>query len=146
MDVKIIIDEAVAKPEVVITAREITPEIQHVIDLLRDNHDRQLLGYNDREVFILDASKIFSIHTEGNKVTAVTDDGSFYLKNRLYEIDENPPNKYFIRISNSEIVNFNKVKSLDLSITGTITLKFKNGDKTYVSRRYVDKIKTHLGL
>ena len=103
MDVKIIIDEAVAKPEVVITAREITPEIQHVIDLLRDNHDRQLLGYNDREVFILDASKIFSIHTEGNKVTAVTDDGSFYLKNRLYEIDENPPNKYFIRIYRSLI-------------------------------------------
>lgn len=146
MDVKIIIDESAASPEVIIKAREITPDIQHVIDLLRGNHDRQLLGYNDREVFILDASKIFSIHTEGNKVTAVTEDGSFHLKNRLYEIDENPPNKFFIRISNSEIVNFNKVKSLDLSITGTITLKFKNGDKTYVSRRYVDKIKMHLGL
>ncbi len=146
MDVKIIIDESVINPEVVIKAREVTPDVQQVIDMLRGNLNRQLLGYNDREVFILDATKIFSIHTEGNKVTAVTEDGSFYLKNRLYEIDENPPNKTFIRISNSEIVNFSKVKSLDLSITGTITLKFKNGEKTYVSRRYVDKIKTHLGL
>ncbi len=118
MDVKIIIDESAASPEVIIKVREITPDIQHVIDLLRGNQNRQLLGYNDREVFILDATKIFSIHTEGNKVTAVTEDGPFHLKNRLYEIDENPPNKYFIRISNSEIVNFNKVKSLDLSITG----------------------------
>jgi DNA-binding LytR/AlgR family response regulator len=95
---------------------------------------------------MLETQAVMSIRTEGGKIIALCDDGTYILKNRLYEIENKPPSKYFVRISNSEIVNFQKVKSLDLSLTGTITLKFKNGDKTYVSRRYVEKIKRHLGL
>ena len=52
----------------------------------------------------------------------------------------------FVRISNSEIVNFGHVTSLDTSISGTISLRMTNGDKAYVSRRYVSKIKKYLGL
>ena len=77
---------------------------------------------------------------------AICDEGTYLLKNRLYEIEAQPPSRFYVRISNSEIVNFQKVKSLDLSLSGTITLKFKNGEKAYVSRRYIDKIKAHLGI
>jgi DNA-binding LytR/AlgR family response regulator len=38
------------------------------------------------------------------------------------------------------------VKSLDLSIAGTITMKFDTGEKSFVSRRYVEKIKNYLGI
>lgn len=51
-----------------------------------------------------------------------------------------------IRISNSEIVNLKKVKNLDLSFVGTICMELSNGDVSYVSRRYVSKIKRLLGL
>lgn len=146
MDVKIIIDEQYHKPCLTIHTDRITPEIQEIIDRLKSDTEEQLLGYHEGEVFIIPPETVLSLRTESGKIVALCDDGTFALKNRLYELEENPPNKYFVRISNSEIVNFQKVKSLDLSITGTITLKFKNGDKTYVSRRYVDKIKTHLGI
>ena len=52
----------------------------------------------------------------------------------------------FIRISKSEIVNLKMVDSLDLSFIGTICIKLKNGTNTYVSRRYVKKIKQILGI
>lgn len=39
-----------------------------------------------------------------------------------------------------------KVKSFDLSITATICVELSDGTTTYVSRRYVSKIKTILGL
>ncbi len=55
------------------------------------------------------------------------------------------PNQ-FVRISNSEIVNLKKVKNFDLSITGTICVELANDTKTYVSRRYVSKIKKVLGI
>ena len=146
MDVKIIIDEQYQKPCLTIHTDRITPEIQEIIDRLKTQTEEQLLGYHQGEVFIIPPESVISMRTESGKIIAVCEEGTYALKNRLYELEENLPHKSFVRISNSEIVNFQKVKSLDLSITGTITLKFKNGDKTYVSRRYVDKIKTHLGI
>jgi len=97
------------------------------------------------EIFLINPNDILSIFTENQKILARCIHGSYKLKNRLYELEENPPNEFFIRISNSEIVNFSKVSSLDMSITGSITLKFINGEKTFVSRRYVGKIKKFLG-
>ena len=60
--------------------------------------------------------------------------------------EERLDNNLFVRISNSEIVNLKKVKSLDLSFAGTICMELSNGDVSYVSRRYVSKIKKILGL
>ena len=48
----------------------------------------------------------------------------------------------FVRISNSEIVNLRKIKRMDTSITGTIKMYLEGEIETYVSRRYVSKIKT----
>lgn len=146
MEIKIVIDEKYKTLCLTIYIDKITEEIQTLIDQLGHISNQRLLGYDNGEVFMLDSSTVLSIRTEGGKIVALCDEGTYILKNRLYEIEKHPPSKYFVRISNSEIVNFQKVKSLDLSLTGTITLKFKNGDKSYVSRRYVDKIKNHLGL
>lgn len=54
--------------------------------------------------------------------------------------------KHFARISNSDIVNLKKVKEFNLSIVGTICVKLSNGTVTYVSRRFVSKIKQILGI
>lgn len=39
-----------------------------------------------------------------------------------------------------------KVKKINLKFSGTIVLHFKNDNKTYVSRRYLKKIKEYLGV
>ena len=56
------------------------------------------------------------------------------IKYRLYEIEERFQESKLIRISNSEIVNFEKVKSLDMSMSGIVSLKLDIGEKTFVSR------------
>ena len=72
--------------------------------------------------------------------------GTYQIRLRLYEAEERLDNSKFVRISNSEIVNLKKVKSLDLSFVGTICMELSNGTVSYVSRRYVSKIKKVLGL
>ena len=52
----------------------------------------------------------------------------------------------FLRISGSEIVNLHKIKRLDTGITGTIKMYLQENMETYVSRRYVAKIKKALGI
>lgn len=54
--------------------------------------------------------------------------------------------KRYVRISNSEIINVQKLIKLDTSLTGTIKMYLKGNQETYVSRRYVSKIKKALGI
>ena len=89
--------------------------------------------------------KIDPAYTEP-KVFAVTGSGEYILRLRLYELEQRLDKNIFVRISNSEIINLKKVQSFDLSFTGTICVKLSNGTMSYVSRRYVSRIKKILGI
>ncbi|WP_443719645.1 LytTR family transcriptional regulator DNA-binding domain-containing protein, partial [Ruminococcus sp.] len=49
-------------------------------------------------------------------------------------------------LQSAEIINLEKVSRFNLKISGTVYVLFKNGKSTYVSRRYVSKIKERLGV
>ena len=68
------------------------------------------------------------------------------MRLRLYEAEQRLDSRAFVRISNGEMINLKKVKGFDLSFTGTICVALSNGTVTYVSRRYVAKIKQVLGI
>ena len=89
-------------------------------------------------------AEILSAYSEGQRVIVLTGDGRYVVQKKLYELETELGDTNFIRISKSEIVNIRKIKSLDLSITGTIKLVMKTGYETYVSRRNVAKIKEKL--
>ena len=75
------------------------------------------------------------------------EDETLLVKMRLYEFEELAQKcgwTDFIRISNTDIVNFSKVTNLDLSLTGIVRVNFTNGKAAIVSRRYMSKIKKEL--
>lgn len=90
---------------------------------------------------------IFRVYSLDKKVFVETEKENLLLKLRLYEFEE-LCSKYgwsdFIRISNTDIVNFSHVQNLDLSLTGVIKINLKNQTQTMVSRRYMSKIKESL--
>ena len=146
MNVEIIIDEQCAEARLVIYTREITAEINELVKWFSDAQPLYLIGYKDDRLEILPPEALIRIYADQQKVFAQADHGIFSLRQRLYEIEDKLYQAHFVRISNSEIVNFKKVKNLDISLAGTICLYFQNGVKTFVSRRYVAKIKTYLGI
>lgn len=77
------------------------------------------------------------------KVFGYTDSHEFIIKYRLYQLEELLP-KQFIRISNTEIINFHMIKKFELTSRGIILIHFKNGEQTSSSRRYIKKIKEKL--
>ena len=64
----------------------------------------------------------------------------------LLELEERLDATRFVRISNGEIVNLDRVTAVDLSLSGTICMTLDETVKVYVSRRYVKKIKETLNL
>ena len=103
-------------------------------------------GSRDGMITVLEENDLIKVYAGNGKVFAVTDHGEYSIKLRLYEIEKRLDPQRFVRISNSEIVNLKKVKNFDLSFTGTICVELINNTVTYVSRRYVSKIKKILGI
>ena len=68
------------------------------------------------------------------------------LRRKKRELEEQLDRGKFVRISNGEIINLDKVTAVDLSLTGTIRMTLTGGVTVYVSRRYVKKIREVLGL
>ena len=69
----------------------------------------------DDKVELLEQESLVRIYAENGKVFARTENGLYQIKLRLYKLEKRLDNSIFVRISNSEIVNLKKVKSLDLS-------------------------------
>lgn len=146
MEVEIKIDDSYRNPKVVIMTASMTEEVNDVIKKLSENAPRIICGSRNDKVEVLEQSDLIRIYANDGKVLAVTDQGEYVLRLRLYEAEEYLNESQFVRISNSEIINLKKVSHFDLNFTGTICVKLSNGMTTYVSRRYVPKIKKILGI
>lgn len=146
MKVEIQLDAACIEPKVIIRTAEITDTVRAVAESIAESPVQILTGYKNGVVEILKPSELIRVFTDGGKTIAVTESGTYDLRLRLYEAEHRLRGSRFVRISKSEIVNLNKVKSFDLSFSGTICIRFSNGAVTYVSRRYVHEIKQILGV
>ena len=128
-----------AEVRVLVTAAERTPEVEALLRRIRALP--AVSAYDDRGEVPLRAEEIIRIYTEGRRVRVDSDRGSFDLRSRLYELEEKLGAADFVRISNSEIVQKGRILRLDFSLTGTIRLMLEGGIETYVSRRYVSRIR-----
>lgn len=146
MQVEVKIDSSYTEPKVIIMTSSMTEEVQEIVKRLSDETPRIISGSRDDKVEVLDQAELIRIYANSGKVFAVTDKGEYIIRLRLYELEERLDANQFVRISNSEIINLKKVSNFDLSFSGTICVKLENKTVTYVSRRYVSKIKKILGL
>lgn len=148
MKLEIKIDTAIVEPETVITTSAMTDEVNRVVNYISnlENTSFMITGQKDGKIELLNQENIIRLYAENGKMFAKLDQATYQIRLRLYELEERLDNDKFVRISNSEIVNLKKVKGLDLSFAGTICMELENGEVSYVSRRYVSKIKKKLGL
>lgn len=146
MEVEIKLEAGRWDPKVLILTGEVTPAVADLAKRLSGAEARFLPGWQGENVLLLDPADVRRIWAEGQAVLARTERDTLTLRARLYELEERLSGGSFLRISHGEIVNFDHVESLDFSMAGTISLRLDNGDSSFVSRRYMGKIKSFLGL
>ena len=146
MQVEIKIDPSYPQPKIIILTASMTDDVNSLVKKLSEDVPRIISGSRDNQIEVLDQTDLIRIYANAGKVFAVTTQGEYALRLRLYELEQRLNPNQFVRISNSEIIHLKKVKSFDLSLTGTICVKLSNGTVTYVSRRYVSKLKKILGI
>lgn len=145
------IDPQITIERVEIQAREYSEKVKLVEKMVRlaanqDSEIQQVAAVSNSGYQILPVNQIALFFTQQKKVWARFKGQDFQLRQRLYELEAGLNPSEFIRISQSEIVNLKFVHSLDLSISGTISLRLTDGHKTFVSRRSLSNFKKQLNI
>ena len=136
-----------AEEKIVIIANRLTEEIEQLAARLGEAPPDKIAAYSERGVELVPVEQALRIYSENQQILIETLDGHRYaLRGRLYEYESQLAARRFIRISNSEIVNGEMITGMDFSFSGTICLFLKGNVKTFVSRRYVSKIKKLFGV
>lgn len=146
MQLEVKIDSSYIEPKVIILTASMTEDVNIILKKLSDQAPQIISGSKDDKIEVIEQADLIRIYANSGKVFAVTHKGEYAMRLRLYEIEERLPSHQFVRISNSEIINLKNVNNFDLSFSGTICVKLSNGTLTYVSRRYVPKLKKILGM
>ncbi|MBR5420107.1 MAG: LytTR family transcriptional regulator DNA-binding domain-containing protein [Lachnospiraceae bacterium] len=142
MQIRSEINNRYREMELHVCNNEMTDEVKSVMDQLHSYFDTSLTGTDEAgNRCILRPAEIFSFYSEGQKVIAMDASKRYTVSRKLYELEEEFKKLNFIRISKSEIVNYRRIRSLDLSLSGTIRVIMKNGYETYSSRRNVARLK-----
>lgn len=146
MKIEIKIDESCTETKIIVVTSKMTEEINEIVKRLSSGQTQMIAGFKDEQATMLEPSRVYRVYASEGKVYAEAENGTHLLRLRLYEAEQRLASCSFVRISNGEIINLKKVKGFDLSFAGTVCVSLSNGTVTYVSRRYVAKIKQLLGL
>lgn len=146
MEVELKVEPGRQEPKIVILAGGETEELRALVEELSGLALGPVPVWKGERLERLPQSEFLRFYADGRGVSAQTAKDTYSVRLRLYELEELLDPKRFVRISNSEIINLKRVTAVDLSLTGTICMTLNGTVHTYVSRRYVKKIKETLGL
>lgn len=146
MKVEVKLDPNYTETIIEIHTNEMNEEVSNLMKQLEIKDDDRIIVWKEGKIYIFEIKEIETIYSNQGKVYVRANNKEYISKSKLYELEEQIYLHSFIRISNSEIINFNKVESLDSSIAGTIKINFKSGFTTYASRRNIKKIKEYLKI
>ena len=144
MEVELKLEPGRQEPKVVILAGEDSAELRRLAEWLAGLTLGPVPVRRGEERLLLPQGDFLRFYADGKGVSGQTAEETYAVPLRLYELEEQLDGARFVRISNGEIINLERVTAVDLSLSGTIRMTLDGAVHAYVSRRYVKKIKETL--
>jgi DNA-binding LytR/AlgR family response regulator len=145
MKVSVDISPEYKEPYAVIHTARVTDEIQRIIDVLGTSETPITALQNEEDIVVLQPKDIFMVRVEDGDTVIYGAKQHYRSRKRLYELADQL-GKQFMQISKTTLVNLSYMDSIEPGFSGTLLLKLKNGNKDYVSRKYLPEFKKYLGL
>ena len=145
MKVNVDISPDYKEPFVVIHTDKVTDEIQRIIDVCGMSDSPVTALQNEEDIIVLQPKDIYMIRVEDGDTVIYGAKQKYRSRKRLYEL-ATQLGKQFMQISKTTLINLSYMDSIEPGFSGTLLLKLKNGNKDYVSRKYLPEFKKYLGL
>lgn len=145
MKVSIDISTEYKDPFAVIHTDKVTDEVQRAVDLLGANETPVTAFRNEEDIVVLKPEEIYMVRVEDGDTIIYGAKTQYRSRRRLYELSSQLGSK-FMQISKTTLINLSYMDSIEPGFSGTLLLKLRNGNKDYVSRKYLPEFKRYLGL
>ena len=129
--------------EVMVRYSTLTPEVNQIICILK-NENRKLLGISNDEKVVVDISEILYIESVDGRSYAYTQNDVIKLEYTLLQLEQLIGEISFFRCSKSMIINIDKVKSLRSLASNRIDAMMCNGEHVMISRTYASDFRKRL--
>lgn len=128
--------------QITINAPSLDKQTQLIIDTISNisSDCTQIIGQLDNNVYILQIDDILCFYADEKYNYCQTLQNKFRVKNTLYELEQRLNKQNWIRISNSCIVNLNRIKCFDIGTVGSIVVVLEDGAKKDVSKRKIKDV------
>lgn len=100
----------------------------------------------DGEIFKVRLIDVFWFEVVENRAFLYCEHDVYECKLKLYEFEELTRGLNFFRATKSTVINSDKIESVAPTFSGRFLVKFLNGERGVVSRGYVSKLKSVMGL
>ena len=143
MEVHILENER--KLQVIIKCRQIDERVNRLKSHI-ELFDNKLQAKAEGDYQFVNAMEVLYFESVDNRVFLYTETSVMEVRQRLYELEDMLSKQDFIRISKSQIVNINKIKTLKPELNRTILATMCNGEQLYISRKYVKELRSLLAI
>lgn len=144
MDIQIV-EHIKESLQVIIKCRQINEEVMQLKNHI-ELFDKKFQARKGDAYFLVNSADVFYFEAVDNRTFLYTQNDVMEIKLRLYELEQILSPKDFIRISKSLIVNIGKITSLRPELNRTILVTMCNGERLYVSRKYVQALRRLLQI
>lgn len=128
----------------VILAKERTLLLERLEELL-GGETREIFGTAGTDVVTLGVQDVYCFLVESGKVYALTEDGKWQVKERLYALEQRFSAE-MVKINQSCLVNRHKILRFRTTFGGALQVVLKNGYTDYISRRQLKEVKERMGM
>ena len=127
---------------ITINAPELTKEIQNLIQYASHINEmqNQIMASENNKIYFIDLERVICFFSKDKYNYVRVKEGTYKIKQKLYELENSLRKKDFIRISNSCLIHINQVECFETSVLGTILVRLKDGTQETVSKRRVAQI------
>ena len=145
MRITINVDETVNETSLLLTCKELTPEVEKLLSTIRII-DKQLTAKKGDSIHLLDLSQIYYIEAVERTTFIYTASDVYESELKLYELEAQLSQYNFIRVSKNTICSLLKIKSLKAEVDRKIKITMENGYQIIASRMYADELRKKLGV
>lgn len=145
LKIEINVDENIADTHITISCRELTPEMEKMLAMLRIL-EKQLTVTKKDEIYFLDIGEVIYMESIDRKTFIYTEKEVYESDFKLYELEQQLENCGFFRASKSCLIRLHYIKSLKADLNRRIRVTMENGEQIIVSRQYAEELKKKLGL
>lgn len=129
--------------EVLIRYGKLNKRVKRLITLIRSFDTRIKCKEENAERYI-NVSDIFYIESVDKRTFIYLEKNVLRTDYRLYELAEHLADMGFVQISKSCVLNINVLESIKPLINSRMEATLQNGERLYVTRKYLDNIRQAL--